>query len=226
MATIALFCEGASEIKILTYIIAKYLGDDISVNALQPEMSFGRQTSPGGWYEVLRHCNNEDFNNALATNDYLIIQIDTDSCSQIGFDVNEYDENGHRVNDELLYNRVVNRLLRDLSPELLDEYCGRILFAVCINETECWLLPFYYEKENPDKCAATNNCIHHLNRKLSRDRLGIPKKDKNSPNAIKVYQKVLRTIKQRDIRRLCVYNWGFNKFIEQLDAIRGSMANE
>lgn len=229
MITIALFCEGASEIKILTHIITKYLGDEVSVNALQPELivnqGYERQTSPGGWYEVLRHCNDRDVRNALATNDFLVIQIDTDACSQVGFDVSEFDECNRKVNDAQLFERVVSRLTRDLSPELLEEYGGRIMFAICINETECWLLPFYYERESSVKCAATNNCIYHLNKKLSRDRIGIPDTDKNSPNAIKVYQKILRPIKQRDIRRLCVYNWGFNKFVEQLDIIREMVIN-
>ncbi len=36
MTTIGMICEGASELKILTYIINRYLGDDVAVNRIQP----------------------------------------------------------------------------------------------------------------------------------------------------------------------------------------------
>ena len=38
MASIALICEGVSEVKMLTYIINRYLGDDVVVNAYQPSL--------------------------------------------------------------------------------------------------------------------------------------------------------------------------------------------
>ena len=63
MLSIALFCEGASEVKILTHIITRYLGDDVSVNPIQPEMvtnhGYERQGTYGGWQGVLNHCNDD-----------------------------------------------------------------------------------------------------------------------------------------------------------------------
>lgn len=224
MPTVALFCEGVSEVKILTHIITKYLGDEVSINALQPELVINlgveRQNTFGGWLEVLRHCNDEDVKRALITNDYLVIQIDTDTCSRVNYDVSEYDDNGRRISDEVLYVRVVSRALRDLSPEILAEFRDRILFAVCIDEIECWLLPIYYEREHSPKCYATHNCMFHLNQKLSREGLGIPATDKNCPLAIKTYQKILKNLKQKDIPRVSAYNYGFKMFVAQMDCIK------
>ena len=46
MASIALFCEGASEIRMLNYIITRYLGDDFDVNPIQPKLNLsGRQAN-------------------------------------------------------------------------------------------------------------------------------------------------------------------------------------
>lgn len=220
MASIALICEGASEVKMLTYVVTRYLGDEIVVNAIQPALnSNGRQANAGGWLEVLNHCNDETINAAFATNDYLVIQIDTDACAQVNYDVNIYDDNNRKVADDVLYERVRSRLLKDLSAGVQTKYADRILFAICINETECWLLPLYYENDAKKRCATTN-CIHILNQRLQTEGIGIPDKTKNKPEAIQVYNKVLKQLKRKDIPRIAQCNYGFQKFVEQMDGIK------
>lgn len=220
MVSIALICEGASEVKMMTYIVTRYLGDEIVVNAIQPAMTQkGRQASEGGWLEVLNHCNDDIINAAFATNDYLVIQIDTDSCAQVNYDVNVYDENNRKVADDVLYERVRSRLFKDLSAGIQTKYADRILFAICINETECWLLPLYYENDAKKRCATTN-CIHILNQRLQTEGIGIPDKAKNTPEAIQVYNEVLKQLKRKDIPKIAQYNYGFQKFVEQMDGIK------
>lgn len=219
MASIALICEGASEVKMLTYIVTRYLGDEIVVNAIQPTLTQkGRQANEGGWLEVLNHCNDETINAVFATNDYLVIQIDTDACTQANYNVNVYDENNRKVADDILYDRVKNRLLKDLTTETQTKYAHRILFAICINETECWLLPLYYENDTKKRCATTN-CIYILNQRLQTEGMGVPDKEKNTPEAIQVYNKVLKNLKKKDIPRIAQYNYGFQKFVEQMNGI-------
>lgn len=223
MASIALICEGASEVKMLTYIVTRYLGDEIVVNAIQPALtSTGRQANEGGWLEVLNHCNDETINAIFATNDYLVIQIDTDACAQVNYDVTVYDESHRKVADDILYERVRSRLLKDLSAEIQTKYANRILFAICINETECWLLPLYYESDAKKRCATTN-CIYILNQRLQTEGMGIPDKAKNTPEAIQVYNKVLKNLKKKDIPRIAQYNYGFLKFVEQMDVVRNTV---
>ena len=220
MASIALICEGASEVKMLTYIVTRYLGDEIVVNAIQPALtSTGRQANEGGWLEVLNHCNGETINAVFATNDYLVIQIDTDACTQVNYDVNVYDENNRKVVDDILYERVRSRLLKGLSAGIQTKYADRILFAICINETECWLLPLYYENDAKKRCATTN-CIYILNQRLQTEGIGIPDKEKNTPEAIQVYNKVLKNLKKKDIPRIAQYNYGFQKFVEQMEEMK------
>ena len=219
MASIALICEGASEVKMLTYIVSRYLGDEIVVNAIQPALTQqGRQANEGGWLEVLNHCNDDTINAVFATNDYLVIQIDTDACAQVNYDVDVYDENNRKVADDVLYERVRSRLLKDLSAGIQTKYADRILFAICINETECWLLPLYYENDAKKRCATTN-CIYILNQRLQTEGMGIPDKAKNTPEAIQVYNKVLKSLKKKDIPRIAQYNYGFLKFVEQMEGI-------
>lgn len=223
MVSIALICEGVSEIKILTYIINRYLGDNAVVNPIQPSLKLShgqeKQDDGGGWSQVFNHCTDDVVNNIMAANDYLVIQIDTDACIQANYDVDIYDENHQKVADAVQYGRVIARLMQDVNEEVRNKYSNRILFAVCFNVTECWLLPLYYENDAKKRCATTN-CIYILNQKLQKEGMGIPEDNKNTPEAVKVYNEVLKKMKRKDIPRISQYNFGFQKFVEQMDAIK------
>jgi len=222
MKTIGLICEGVSEINIVTRIVSKYLDDNISVRAIEPETKTenGRlvQNGYGGWQQVLRHCNDETVERILEYNDYLLIQIDTDTANQQGYDVNTQDANGQMKTPEVLYQDVKARLLANISAEVQEKYQGRILFAICMNEIECWLLPLYYTNNN--RCK-TQNCVYTLNQALGKKNIGgIPEKDKNDPYARIVYGKVLKNFKNKKTIQDCAqYHYGFNELAKQLDAV-------
>lgn len=222
MITIGLICEGTSEVKILTYIINRYLGDDVAINRIQPSLrmthSIEKQNDEGGWLQVLNHCNDNTITNNMVANDYIVIQIDTDTCIQKNYDVDIYDEMHNKVPDSVLYDRVCTRLKQNISDEVWNAYSNKIIFAICFNETECWLLPLYYANDAKKRCATTN-CIYILNQQLQKDGIGIPEEKKNSPEAIAVYQKVLKKMKRKDIPRIAQYNLGFQRFVEQLNTI-------
>ncbi len=221
--SIGSFCEGVSESNILKHIVERFLGDDVMFTQVEPPITpvhnIDKQSGVGGWLNVLNHCNDDDIKNALAANDYLIIQIDTDTCNRPGYDVNLYDDKGIMVAPEQIYERVVSRLMRDVSPAVQEEYAERIIFAICIDEIECWFLPMYYMNDAKKRCA-TNNCIYILNQMLGRDGDGLPEDGKNSDGALRVYRKILKGFKKNNIASYAKYNYGFNKFIERLDVIK------
>jgi hypothetical protein len=222
MKKIGLICEGVSEINIVTRIVSKYLDDNISIRAIEPETKTenGRlvQNGYGGWQQVLRHCNDETVERILEYNDYLLIQIDTDTANQQGYDVNTLDSNGQAKTPEVLYQEVKARLLANISAEVQEKYQGRIFYAICMNEIECWLLPLYYTNNN--RCK-TQNCVYTLNQALGKKNIGgIPEKDKNDPYARIVYGKVLKNFKNKKTIQDCAqYHYGFNELAKQLDAV-------
>lgn len=222
MVTIGLICEGVSEINVMTRIISKYLGDQVFINPIEPETKVENgvlvQKGYGGWLQVLNHCNDETVERILEYNDYLIIQIDTDASIQTGYDVKSQDDNGKQKPVEDFYQDVKERLLRNISPEVQEKNEGRIIFAICMNEIECWLLPLYYSDKN--RCK-TNNCIFTLNQALLKRSIGgIPDTDKNSPNARKVYNKILKNLKNKKTIQDCAqYQYGFGELTKQLDLI-------
>lgn len=223
MIAIGLICEGVSEINIITRIVLKYLGEDVVIHPIEPETKtengFLVQSGYGGWQQVLSHCNDEKVEEILEYNDYLIIQIDTDTCSQPGYDVNLLDAQGVQKTPDVLYIDIKDRIQKNISPEVLNKYDGRIIFAICMNEIECWLLPLYYS--NANRCK-NHNCIFTLNAALGKKGIGsIPDKTKNSPFARSVYQKILKNFKsKKSIQDCAQYHYGFGEFVNQLDVVQ------
>lgn len=219
MVRIALICEGVSENKIIGHVVQRFLVSECLVNAIQPKLKEASrglaQASGGGWSEVLNHCTDDVIANALSFNDYVVIQIDTDAFCQSQFGVPTLDSCGKPLADSDLYAAVCKRLLRDISPA----YYEKIIFAVCFNETECWLLPLYYTDKT---CRSANNCIYRLNVQLKKKNIGaIPEKEKNNANAIRTYNKILREIKKKQtVQKISQYNYGFMRFVEQLGEIK------
>jgi hypothetical protein len=217
---IALITEGVSEHRILRHTVERYLAeiDDISVNQIEPEINpQGKQATYGGWLNVLNVCNTNKFREILSFNDCIVVQIDTDVCEEVHFDVSRT-ENSVLKTDDVLHLEVINRILSSIPAEEQPEFKDKIIYAICINETECWLLPLYYS--NNDKCKTTG-CIKKLNKELTRRREGfIPDKDKNSTNATKTYQSILKRLKRKqDVKDCSQYNYGFDFFIKQLDVL-------
>lgn len=220
MIQFGIICEGVSEANVISHIIQRYLRDyDVVVNPIQPEISLrGKQVDFGGWREVFKHCMEDIFEYILSFNDYIVIQIDTDVCEEVGYDIKKNKEDGTQKTDDELYVDICERLLKNIPVESKGKYEEKIIYAVCFNEIECWLLPVLYTEEK--KCRITQSCINKLNDKLKSEDLFIPDKDKNSPNAKAAYSFILKQLKKgRVIKEYSQFNLGFNKFIIQLDDI-------
>ena len=110
-------------------------------------------------------------------------------------------------------------MCENLSEQFLKDCEGRIIFAVCFNEIECWLLPLFFT--NHERCR-THNCIYTLNRELARKNLPvIPSGDeKNSPNALKAYKKILKNIRnKKTVEDISAFNYGFRQLVSALTSL-------
>jgi hypothetical protein len=188
-------------------------------------MSHGHavQEGSGGWTEVLSHCNTEEFRMALQNNDYLVVQIDTDRCDEQPFGIKKVDESNQPRTDADVYDDIITRLLQDVDNDFYEANKERIIFAICFDEIECWFLPLFYSDK---RACATTGCINKLNQELGKEKGGyyIPEEGKNSPKAKSTYQFILKKIKRKDIPRISQYNFGFQKFVEQMDSIKDEIA--
>ncbi len=218
MANIALICEGVSEHKIISHIVGRYC-DGHTINPIQPKILNGKQDGYGGWEQVLGHCNEKTFAEAFQYNDYLIVQIDTDASYQKSYGVPPAHPDGSPKSDARFHAEIKARLLRNIPRAMRSALSDKIIFVICKNEIECWLLPLFY---SGGQACRTNNCIFHLNQALAKKGLqGIPKKGKNCDEASKAYQALLRKGFRRkdDIAACASHSYGFGEFLKGLDCV-------
>ena len=164
MQRFGLISEGVTDNAVLENILIGYFNEDISayINHLQPPPA-----ASGGWSRVLKYCSSTDFKNDFDNNDFMVIQIDTDKSFELPFDV-AHELNGVKLSVEQLVEKVKKRFeqlfLTAFGADFLINYGDRILFAIAIHSTECWLLPLYY-KSIKDK-SETKNCYAQLNKEV------------------------------------------------------------
>lgn len=229
MASFAIICEGISENLSLHAIIEKMWQADSYFADIQPRTDVSHshivQEGSGGWTEVLSHCNTDVFRRALQNNDYLVVQVDTDRCDDPTFGIKKTDENNQHRPMADIYEDIISRLLQEVDKEFYEANKERIIFAICFDEIECWFLPLFYSDK---RACATTGCIGKLNQELRKNKGGfyIPEDGKNGANARSTYQFIFKKIKRKDIPHISQYNYGFRKFVEQMDAIKEEIAEE
>jgi len=214
----ALITEGASEHRVIKHVISKYFKElDPVINQVQPKIVNNKQETAGGWNEVLKYCGRSEIRDILVENNYLVIQIDTDQSETAPFSIAHQKGNGTSKTNEELHSEVVTKLSSLVNSEFREAVIGKILFAVCLHSTECWLLPMYYTN---NKKSSITKCIEHLNTELARLNQDTIPKEKNSTNAIRAYEAILKNWKRKsDIEAACKHNLGFMRFVESLKAI-------
>jgi hypothetical protein len=211
MPTFGLIAEGPTDLVVLENILIGFFNDyDIPIRPLQPlRDATDAQFGPGGWTRVLEYCGSSFFQEAFEQNDYLIIQIDTDRLNEVPFELNL------NQSVETLVAAVVEKfealLLTSFDDGFLVQYRDKILFAVAVNEIECWLLPLYF---TDSKASATNNCLHKLNTILrKRDEVAINPADKK----YKYYNQLSTPFcKNKNLIPASAKNPSFHIFLETL----------
>ena len=209
---IGIVSEGVSDFWVLRHIITRYLKDqDLWVLPLNPKQTKdGKQDGPGGWGLVMKYL--EDKGKKLMVEalkedfEYIVVQIDTDVCEEYGV---KHDLTDMGVFWQNVCDNLSNRLSEDFDR-------SKLIFAICIDEIECWLIPFV--DTNKKNCESTNRCVNIVNKNIKGKELFIDADNKNSDGAKDAYDYILKQKKKpKDIKECSVHNYGFTKFIEQLD---------
>jgi hypothetical protein len=175
MATFALVSEGITDQVVIEHLIYGVVedGDDEEVHftRLQPlrdETDKARQQreSYGGWENVLEYCTKtEKLLEALSTNQYLVIQIDTDCCEHPAFGLSFHKDGAETPPIDLAI-EARNVIIEKLSVDFYNRYQHRIIFAIAVHSTECWLLPFYGTTASAK--VKTKSCEHKLTTELAK----------------------------------------------------------
>ena len=86
-------------------------------------------------------------------------------------------ENGKKLSTLPYIERVKARLIEEIDSAEIDFYENnkdKIIFAIAVNETECWLLTLFDIKKG--KLPIENSCLHHLNQHLENSKIEIKSK--------------------------------------------------
>lgn len=222
MKTFGIISEGITDQIVLENILCGYFSNmDLNSNItfLQPPRDNTDQAQVsrfGGWFNVFEFCKSQRFLEAFEPNDYIIIQIDTDRAEDAHFDVIKRDEEGIDYTPEVLVSKVIDKFKGIFQTSFAEQYAfieKRIIYAVCVDEIECWLLPLFYTNGIKE---ATHNCVYHINRK-ARERFGFYI-NPNDKNAGRYYDKLSKDyLKKKHLFPNCEKNISFKLFIESLN---------
>ncbi len=213
MPSFALITEGITDQIVIENILYGFAGDaEIDINPLQPlrdATDMNRAVSPGNWHKVLEYCSSARFKDALQFNDFIVVQIDTDVCHD--YQVSNRDEEGNELSVKAMIERVRIFLAQRIGSEFYEEYRLRILFAIAVQSTECWLLPLLY---TDDKKSKTKNCLDTLNRALIKQKsFSIDAKNKQ-PDYYRIVSEPYS--RHKKLMELYKYNPSLRAFVEML----------
>lgn len=212
MKTFALITEGISDQIVIEHILAGYFNTpDLDVHILQPlydATDQNRGLSTGGWGNLINYCKSIAFKSAFQSNDYVVIQIDTDVCSEYGVNSKE---NGEDLTVEALIDKVIKQIIVWIGEDFYTSVKDKVIFAVAVHSIECWLLPIYY---TDNKKSKTTGCLPTLNQELiKKEKFVIHAKEP------KYYKKIAKQfIKRKDLDKYYPHNPSFKLFIQHLDS--------
>jgi len=162
----ALACEGITDQIIIENILCGFfdnedLGEEIAY--LQPpfDKTEEQQAGAGGWTKLFRYLKMSRFRDDVLNNEYIIIQIDTDTSEDYG--IKHTDKNDKSLNINDLINNVIDRLVTEIEQGksgFYQKYQHKIIFCICVYSIECWLLVYHCAQIEITKCSdKLRNCV-------------------------------------------------------------------
>jgi hypothetical protein len=211
MKTFGLISEGITDQAVISNILIGYFNNkDIPITSLQPildETDKSRNSSFGGWGNLINYLKSDQLKQSFQFVDFLIIQIDTDICEDYG--ISKSDKGKVLSVDELI-ERVEFYLISEIG-QFYSKISERIIFAVSVHMIECWLLPLYYDD---NKKLKTSGCLNTLNQALNKRINYTIDPDKKDYGVYKEISKPYA--RNRVINNLSVHNPSLHIFCDKL----------
>jgi hypothetical protein len=213
MISFGLITEGLTDQIVIENILAGYFKNpDLDIRPLQPERDEKDQNKfkgYGSWSQVFAYCRLKDFQESFQFNDYIIIQIDTDTSQEYG--IPQQDENGEFTPKELI-KKVIEKFKEEIIGEYFYSQCQqRIIWAISVRSLECWLLPLYY---TDSRKAKITNCLGTLNQELAKKHNFTIDANAKNPEYYRIISKPYR--QHKVLRNHYAENPSLKNFIEEI----------
>jgi hypothetical protein len=219
MGDFAIVGEGPTDQLVIDSIIQAFYDG----RAVEPDIVFeqppidrtglaGLDPEPGGWTLVIKYLRDRKYLQALQLNRYIVVQIDTDIAGDLGI------SRPTATTDDELVGMIVQHLTSCIAEEDRPLVEGRILFAIGLDEIECWLLSAVFDRSEKTHLGKTTGCLEAIDRKLlKRNREPLSKSEKSGGKNLRRYREVCRNFRRR--RDLdSIVNPGFTRFLQDLVA--------
>ncbi len=128
--------EGLTDFIVLQNLLRGFFNDkNLSATRLLP-----KDKEPVGWGNLFNYLTAEEFKQAVPFSDYTIVQIDTGTSQEWKKDITSIDS---KTTDLIPFIEAIKTvLINKMGFDFYNENKDKILFAICVHDIECWLLPF------------------------------------------------------------------------------------
>lgn len=218
MGDFAVVAEGYTDQVVLQNILLGFFSDaedEPVINFEQPRLDATASSGahpPAGWSLVIKYFEDGLYRQALQTNGYLVVHIDTDVSEEYG--VAKFPPG----DETRLIDAVIARFRGLIGEEIWQIHGDRFIFAVAVHAIECWLLPAIFESDR-SKRAKLVGCFEAADRELQRQGLprleGQTKGSRKNPEGYKAASKVFR--KRKLLIRHAEDNLSFKAFVDELE---------
>jgi hypothetical protein len=170
MNEFAIVSEGVTDYAVLQNILVGWFHNQRDTEPFlkpyQPDPTAEGESSWqefGNWENVMRYLKEKKYQDALEYADFLVIQIDTDQSEHVNYGVSQRDGD-RQLEPSAMVEKVAEKLREIIGPEDMEFYGDKIIFAICVREIECWLLPLW----DTAKAAKCEGCLNSVDRALTQ----------------------------------------------------------
>lgn len=165
MKTFALITEGITDQAILENILDGLTGGQALTKCLRPlrdetDKKRVAENEFSNWELVLEYIKSDEILNAIQTSDFVVIHIDTDECEHPNFGISLL-ENGTIKTIDKIASDCIKRIKDFLHPGFPQNEIGRLIFAIPVLSSECWLVGLHNADHNHTN-KTINNCEDRL----------------------------------------------------------------
>jgi hypothetical protein len=217
MGDFAIVAEGITDQIILRNIILAYYHDRTPEPLIvfeQPPLDVtgraGLPHAPGGWTLVVRYLRERKYRQALQLNQYVVIQLDSDIASDLGI------MRPDGLADEHFVELIIRRLASLIPEEDLASVRDRLLFAIGLDEIECWLLPLVFDRSEKTSLNKATGCLEAINNKLRRSN-DSPLSTRDGGKDPRRYARISSQYRRRKQLEDAATNPGLARFLRELD---------
>jgi hypothetical protein len=221
MPTFGLITEGVTDQKVIQAIFTGIFDpEEIDIRPFLPiaDNTCKHQLQNfSNWELVLAYCASPKFEEAFPFVDYVVVHIDTDQCDDPKFGVRKERE-GVALSPQEMVLTVSEKLKERIGEPTWSKYQERIVFAIAVETTECWLLPLYVKGKEISKHL---NCLNVLNTHLRRRDLETINPAAKRPMR---YAELARPYnKRKELMKNAPQNPSLDAFVKRLEALRISL---